>query len=386
MVIHLLKLIRSRLGGSCWILVELLVVFVILWFMMYYFVAQGMLTRMPVGFKLDHVYNVTLAIRPSDSPSFIAYEEGSEEPVRNIERIVERIERHPDVEVVGLSYYSLPYTDSNIGSRVLKDSINQRVRAMILSADLASKLYGHTDVIGAEIYNYNDTVPCHVIAVTEPVRNSEYDSRNQHSVFSPLDLRGMFGKGQLDEKGLTRVQITFRTRPEVSTSNYAAKFRKEMSRSLMVGNYWVSEVRDYEGIRAFYLENSERTSAHRLVSAMGLFFLVNVFLAVIGTFWFHVSRRRSELGLRMAMGSTRKGIEGLMIGEGLLLLAIASVPGLLICLNLAVADIVPCGVIRFTAISLLTGGVLAFVVFLAIWYPARKAARQEPADALRYDG
>ena len=84
MVTHLLKLIRSRLGGSCWILVELLVVFVILWFMMYYFVAQGMLTRMPVGFKLDHVYNVTLAIRPSDSPSFIAYEEGSEEPVRNI--------------------------------------------------------------------------------------------------------------------------------------------------------------------------------------------------------------------------------------------------------------------------------------------------------------
>ena len=77
MVTHLLKLIRSRLGGSCWILVELLVVFVILWFMMYYFVAQGMLTRMPVGFKLDHVYNVTLAIRPSDSPSFIAYEEGS---------------------------------------------------------------------------------------------------------------------------------------------------------------------------------------------------------------------------------------------------------------------------------------------------------------------
>ena len=109
-------------------------------------------------------------------------------------------------------------------------------------------------------------------------------------------------------------------------------------------------------------------------------------LAVIVTVWFHVSRRRSELGLRMAMGSTRRGIEGLMIGEGLLLLASASVPGLLIILNLAVADIVPCGVIRFTAISLLTGGVLALVVFLAIWYPARKAARQEPADALRYDG
>ena len=66
MVTHLLKLIRSRLGGSCWILVELLVVFVILWFMMYYFVAQGMLTRMPVGFKLDHVYRPTV---PRSSPT-----------------------------------------------------------------------------------------------------------------------------------------------------------------------------------------------------------------------------------------------------------------------------------------------------------------------------
>lgn len=66
---------------------------------------------------------------------------------------------------------------------------------------------------------------------------------------------------------------------------------------------------DYEGIRAFISRTraDERPSA---VSAMGLFFLVNVFLAVIGTFWFHVSRRRSKLGLRMAMGSTRKGIEG----------------------------------------------------------------------------
>ena len=68
MVTHLLKLIRSRLGGSCWILVELLVVFVILWFMMYYFVAQGMLTRMPVGFKLDHVYNGRPTV-PRSSPT-----------------------------------------------------------------------------------------------------------------------------------------------------------------------------------------------------------------------------------------------------------------------------------------------------------------------------
>ena len=60
-----------------------------------------------------------------------------------------------------------------------------------------------------------------------------------------------------------------------------------------------------------------------------------MFLAVIGTFWFHVSRRRAELGLRMAMGSTRASILGLVMGEGLMLLTIATVPALLICVNLA---------------------------------------------------
>ncbi len=51
-------------------------------------------------------------------------------------------------------------------------------RDRVISAELASRLYGTTDVIGAEIYITGDTLPCHVIAVTEPVRNYEYDSRN----------------------------------------------------------------------------------------------------------------------------------------------------------------------------------------------------------------
>ena len=62
MVIHLLKLIRSRLGGSCWILVELLVVFVILWFMMYYFVAQGYLGLLRRTILIDKKTNMLLKI------------------------------------------------------------------------------------------------------------------------------------------------------------------------------------------------------------------------------------------------------------------------------------------------------------------------------------
>ena len=417
--VHILKLIRSRMGGSGWILAELLVVFVVIWFMTSYFLMMGKSWYEPVGYDLEGVYHAVLAVRPSNSPSFVTYEEGGDEAARDVERIVERLRGHADVEAVALSVSSLPYTLSWSGSRVTRDSVSVSVRLMtvspdyfrvfgirpasgesperlgealsgtregrdrVISAELARRLYGTTDAIGADIYLHGDTLPGHVVAVTGPVRNDEFDRRKQCILFSLLDLREL--------NDLTQVQITFRLRPSVATAGYADRFLKAMKRQLMVGNFWVSEVRAYPDVRSSYLENSIESNAQRIVSALGLFLLTNVFLAVIGTFWFHVSRRRAELGLRMAMGSTRASILGLVMGEGLMLLTIATVPALLICVNLAWIDLMPPGLVEskvgcFLINSLLTWLILALIISLATWYPARKASSLEPADALRYDG
>ena len=135
MVTHILKLIKAQFRSNSWVLAELLVVFVVMWFMADYFLMQGVLMNRPVGFKLDNVYQAVVSLRPAESPSFIQYEEGSEEPLQNFERIIERIGRHPDVEVVGLSYYSLPYTFSNMGDGIRRDSIRLNVRNMMVSPD-----------------------------------------------------------------------------------------------------------------------------------------------------------------------------------------------------------------------------------------------------------
>lgn len=426
MITHLMKLVKSRLGGSGWILAELLVVFVVLFVMVDYFLAQWDLVRKPIGFKLDDVYVATLAVRPSNSPSFISYEEGSDEPMRNIGRIAEKIGQHADVAAVGLSYYSLPYTPSNIGGSAELDSIRCLVRNyivspgylqvfgirpiaggepedlgkvlsnaregqdLIISADLARKLYGRTDAIGSAIHYNGDSITGRVVAVTIPTRSSEFDTRFQHCFFSLLELPVLMERFRLDENSLKQIQITFRIRPGISTADYATRFQREMRQSLSVGNFWVSEVRSYADIRGSFLQNARQTSSRNLISALGLFLLVNVFLAVIGTFWFHVTRRRSELGLRMVVGSTHRGILWLMIGEGLLLLMIAALPALLICANLAFVELLPCGesayiVPRFLEVSGLTVAILSSVIILATWYPAYKAACLEPSEALRYE-
>lgn len=79
----------------------------------------------------------------------------------------------------------------------------------------------------------------------------------------------------------------------------------------------------------------------------------------MGTFWFRTRHRRSEIALRMAMGSSRGRIRWQLLGEGLLLLALASIPALMICSNMVMADV------TFTEATDATWGDLSYVFLLS---------------------
>lgn len=421
MIRHILKLIKKRFSNNLWILSEMLVVFMILWFMTDYFLMQGIQANRPVGFKVENVYRVTVALRPANSISYIAYEEGSTEPRENYRRIVDLIRQRQDVEAVCIASFSLPYDGSNMVSSARRDSIRVDIRDFnvspdyfrvfgirpasggnpdelatrlrdrgVIAAGLAQTLFGRTDVVGEEYFESDDTITTRINAVTEYIRGNEFDRRNANASFSFLDLN-TYEDGEATEMDYKDLQLCFRTRPGVEGgSAYANRFMEEMKKQLEVGNYWVSDVKSYEEIRAGYLDRTMEMTGRKLFSVLGTFFLVNVFLAVIGTFWFHVIRRRSELGLRMAVGSGRQGIRRLMLGEGLLLLTIAAVPAVLIFIQLAYLDVFSTQVmkmtfLRFAGVTFLTWILLALVILLATWYPADKASQMAPADALHYE-
>ena len=415
MIVHLLKIIRAQFRSNLWILAELMVVFVALWIMTDYFITQYTLYHRPVGFETDRVYQAVVSLRSSDSPQFIVYPEDSEEPKQNFDRIVERIRQHPDVEAVALSMYSLPYTHSNSMYDLRKDSVEQFVRmywvtpayfqvfhitpaagglpeeleqriqqpGLIISADIAQFFFHRTNVVDEELASEEDTMK--IVAVTESVRNDEYNERLPYAWFSLMESPR---DGIVPESTCVQMQITFRIRPNVETTGFEERFMKEMRHQLQAGNFWVSDVQSYNDIREQFLERTSNSSGQQVISSVMLFLLVNVFLAVIGSFWFRVNRRLEELGLRMAMGSSRTGLLRFTITESLLLLTLAALPALFICGNLMYADLVSASaaderLLRFFEVSLITWLLLAFIIVLGVWYPAQKAAHIAPADALR---
>jgi predicted permease len=118
-----------------------------------------------------------------------------------------------------------------------------------------------------------------------------------------------------------------------------------------------------------------------------LFGGIALFLAAVGIYGvlaFQVAQRRKEIGIRMALGSDGRRIFGLIVTEGLWLLAVGIALGLAGAFGIRRAmETQLFGVQPMDPMVLaLMTGVLGAVAFLACAVPARRAARIDPLIAL----
>jgi len=125
-------------------------------------------------------------------------------------------------------------------------------------------------------------------------------------------------------------------------------------------------------------------------SVFSVFGVSALFLAAVGLYGvmaFSVSRRRPEVGIRMALGARRGDVLRLIMKQGMSQLGLGLVAGMSLAVSLsrlfetALFEVEPWdrGVYLSVAVSLALTGVLASIV------PAWRAARVDPQKALRYE-
>jgi predicted permease len=121
---------------------------------------------------------------------------------------------------------------------------------------------------------------------------------------------------------------------------------------------------------------------------LGVFAAVALLLAAVGIYGvmsYSFSQRTHEIGIRVALGAQRMNILHMAIGEGMQLVAIGLVLGLIGAGTLTrfvramLFDVSPFDPATFATIS----AILAAVAFLACYVPARRATRVDPLVALR---
>jgi putative ABC transport system permease protein len=122
-----------------------------------------------------------------------------------------------------------------------------------------------------------------------------------------------------------------------------------------------------------------------LLSIFGGLALVLAAIGIYGLMAFTVEQRTQEIGIRMALGAGAAALRGMIVRQGMLLafigiaLGLASAYGLTRLLTAFLFGVKPVDPLVFAAVPV----VLALVSLIAIWVPASRATRVDPALALR---
>jgi predicted permease len=259
----------------------------------------------------------------------------------------------PPVAIINTSLVNLYWkarSEANLSAFVRKDEdpIGQQIR---LSGGSPTEGYGPWRTI---------------VGIVGDVKQHGLDQDTPQQIFLPVV-----------QQTRTTVFAVARTRGTVSTTAIEAAIR-DLDRSVPVFN-------DKTVDQVMREASSRRRIAMIVLSVFGV---VAVLLAAIGLYGVvaqGVAERRREIGVRMALGATRRQILRMFLRHGLIVVAVGIACGILAALAAArsLASLVfGIGVTdpwTLAAVALLLTG----VTLLACYVPSRSATRVDPLEALR---
>jgi predicted permease len=146
------------------------------------------------------------------------------------------------------------------------------------------------------------------------------------------------------------------------------------------------ETRAYED---YYLNQAVKGPgiAIKLVGAMGAVGLLLAIAGLYGLVAYNVSRRTREIAIRMALGAESSDVLRLVMGKGLVLVAMGTLLGLT--MGFAVERLMNSMLFNAGGVDIVAYFIvvpsLFLVTALATYVPARRASRIAPTQALRYE-
>lgn len=416
MIRHIFKIIWNERKSNVLIVLEFIVVFCILWFCCDFLYWTGKSMLEAPGLDIDHTYILKMERKTQEQFT-------GDEQIAFAMLLKERVRNYPGVEYVSFSNSAIPYTYRNSmqGYIINNDSVQHLMSVMWVTPEyfdvfkipftqglnftdedmdggskaiISPNRYGYFGEKDAATISAKDVNTLKhkvdgedkytVIGITGRQKKYFYETYRP-IVFHPMEREGL---------DLRIVEVAIRVSPQAD-NNFAEKFMEDMESQLMIGPYFAASLTPTTQLRQEQTD-ARVTSTLNSVLAITLFLIVNIFLGLIGTFWSRTQARRTEIGLRIALGSSGKKVMWMMFAEVVIMLFLSGIVATYICLNLGQTDLLNAlgipvvdkfqagfGIEQNLINYVTTFAFLALVSGAAVWYPARQAAKTPPAEALK---
>ena len=431
----ILKTLWTRRRRNGWLLAELILVSILSWVIFDPIVVMTHDERIPLGYDADRLCVVSLDMLHPQAPGYDAQATDSAALMDTYLHLMRRVRQHPDVALsTALLGYGWPNAGSNTTSDGRAEGDTTRAgrkmfmvveflphtqyfetygfrpgRGMSL-AELSDYPYGMTDIVmpenslelffhtddprGKRLWDYNDTDTFYIPVVGSIGTVKYYANRLPTPlVFMPIHYVDVKGSIPSDARILVRLK------DGVSMDRFLHDFKPWMLRNLRAGNLYARDLQSYEQLIDDYNANTS-TPIYRRNLMMAVFFLLNLCLGVVGTFWLQTRTRREEVGVQLSFGATPRRLVGQLLGEGAVLTTLATLVGCFIYLQYALSEGLSSGInwggqehvgqywtdsfgLHFLFVSLIVYAILLVVVSVGVYIPARKISRIPPTEALR---
>lgn len=416
MIKHIWNIIWNERKHNVGLWIELMLVAIALWY-----IADNMYITLrnyykPLGFDTEHTYIMHLGLLNSNSAEY-AGEIPEETRVEQLRTALQRIQNNPMIEAASISQNSSPHIGSNRSFPLFRDSLQTKyatlnravtpdffkvfkykskngstdelIRALeknelVISPEVEKELFPNGEsAVGKQIsFEKGDSADLYRVgAISTEIR---YDNFSNWSAYFAQNLTNDF-LAVFSGNYVSMLEFCVRVKQE-EDHDFIRRFRQDMTQQLRIGNYYLGDIQSIPANKKAYQKDNVNDLQMR--AFVILFLLINIFLGITGIFWFRTQYRRGEIGLRISLGDTPAQILKKYYIEGLLLLSVAMIPAMVVILILGKKGILITYLMDFTAERYFIGFVityllLALMIILGIWFPARKAIKVSPAEALR---
>ncbi len=403
--------IKNEWRSNLWLAIELLLVSVVMWYIVDSLYCTTATYLEPKGFDIEHCYHIEMGCLNEKSPDYVPYQSGDEQ--RDVNELINRLQHRPDIEAVSFSSNSYPYNGSNattdiqpVGGNQISGGIIRRMVSpdfvrvfrytgvngetpeelaqmldegkFLLSENLCKYLGGKpSELVGKSFYLHGDTTRTRILgAVLNPVRYSDYEQADYS--FSMVDQIPQGWRGHTQE-------LCVRVRAN-EDKDFITRLMADSESQYRIGNIFISSVYSFKDKRRVYQQRMTNQIRNE-VTGMA-FLMLNVFLGLLGTFWFRTQQRRGEIALHKVHGATNRMVFIRLLSEGCGILLLVTPLALLIDFNIAYAELnawrngsylewdrlLICAFISYILILLM--------IAIGILIPANKATQTKPVDAL----